>query len=190
MGAIFRFDPGRGDLFKVRDKVVRRLHRIDAAAEAGGFVEATLPLSSNGSDAPTMVTARVSAVQGFSGGHDGALIEGSMGVIIPADAWTLGGSVTTSFIDRAYANAYYGVTGPDAVASRLKRFTAGSGFRDVGVGVFANRPVSDRLSVGGVASYTCIVGEAARSPVVGVRGSRDQFFVGLTLTYRGGKAHR
>jgi MipA family protein len=164
VGPILRVDGGRGSLFAVKDAVIARLPKVKAAPEVGGFIEAGYPLGGG-----VQLRGRVSLVQGLGAGHGGLLGEGSASVLAPATPrLMLGVSVQASWQDRRYARAFFGVDTAGAAASGLPEFQAGAGLRDLGAGVFVSR----------------LQDSAARSPVVRVRGRRDQILGGLALAYR------
>jgi MipA family protein len=183
-GPILRYDAGRNDGGKVKDAVVALMAPVKASVEAGGFIEATLPMQASQGSNPTLLNARLSLVQGLNGGHEGLLAEASLGVIKPLGRWTIGGGLTLAAGDGDYTNANFGVSAADAAATGLDPYRAGGGLRDAGLSVFTSYAVNDRLSVDLVAGYSKLLGDAADSPVVADRGSDEQGFVGLGLTWR------
>lgn len=182
-GPILRYDGGRNDSDKVEDAVVSRMAPVEAAFEAGGFVEATLPLAGTGTE-PLLVTARLSVVQGLDGGHEGLLAEAQLGVVKPLGRWSVGGGITLAAADGDYTNAYFGVSAADAAVTGLDAYQAGGGLRDAGLAAFASYAVNDRLSVDLSAGYSKLLGDAADSPVVVDRGQAGQAFVGLGVTWQ------
>lgn len=184
-GVIARLDAGRNDLFDAEDVVVQQLTRVDSSLEAGGFMELSRPYSAMGGG---LLVARISAVRGLSGGHEGTLVEGSVGSLRSLGRyWTTGVFVTATAQDDRYADAYFGVSARDAAATGLRRFEARSGLRDVGLSAFAARQVSRRLSMTYTVAYSRLVSDAGQSPIVTERGSRDQLFGGVSLTWRYGQ---
>lgn len=183
-GPIVRYDPGRNDLFNVHDAVVRKMHRVSGALEAGGFVELTRQIGSLETSAPSFFNARLSAAKAVDVGHDGALVEGSAGLSHLAGGWLLGANVTAAYGSKAYQSAYFGVDARDALQTGLGRYSAGAGLRDVGAGVIIGRSFGAKWSGILIGAYSRIVGDAAKSPVVRDRGSRNQGFVGFSVSYR------
>lgn len=92
-----------------------------------------------------------------------------------------------SFFDKEYAESAYGITANQALASGYRPYKAKAGVAEVGVGGSARYRITDNLSAMAFGSYTRIVGDAAKSPLVtGPGGSKDQFKAGLGLTYQFG----
>ena len=182
-GPILRYDLGRNDGSKVDDPIVALTTPVKSSFELGGFVEATVPLGASGG-APTLLTARLSVVQGLNGGHEGALAEASIGVVKPLGRWTIGAGLGTSAASDGYTRAYFGVSPGDAAKTGLAAYQPSGGFLDVGVSLFASYDVTDHWSVDALAGYTILLGDAADSPLVKDRGRAEQPFAGLGLTYR------
>lgn len=157
---------------------------VKASFEAGAFVDTTVPIQSNGGGEPTLVLARLSVVQGLDGGHEGILAEAALGVLKPLGKWTIGGGVTLAAGDGDYTNAFFGVSAADAAVTGLSPYAAGGGLRDAGVAVFTSYAVNDRLSVDLTTSYNKLLGDAADSPVVVERGTADQVFAAIGLTWQ------
>ncbi len=180
-GPIVRYNMGREN---VKDNVVDLLPEVDGTIEVGAYLAGGIPLSDASAGAPTILTARIEATKGVSGGHDGSLFSGSLGLIAPlTDDLTLITSVSATYMSASYANSFFDISAASAAASGLTAFNADAGFRDVGVGLTANYSLTENLGVFALGRYTHIVGDAADSPIVKVRGSANQFLVGAGLTY-------
>ncbi|CAN7275062.1 MipA/OmpV family protein [Bosea sp. LjRoot90] len=92
-----------------------------------------------------------------------------------------------SFFDKEYAESAYGITVNQALASGYRSYKPKGGVGEVGVGGSARYRITDNLSATAFGSYTRLVGDAAKSPLVtGPGGSKDQFKAGLGLTYQFG----
>lgn len=92
-------------------------------------------------------------------------------------------SVDTAFGDGKYMQTYFGVDGPDALASGFPVFRAGSGLRKAGISLSLDQYLSPKWSVGVRMNYERLFGDAADSPVTAIAGSPDQMFAGLVLGY-------
>lgn len=183
VGPIVRLDLGRNALFKVNDPVVARLPKIKVAPEFGAFIQAQVPIFADRPQALAL-TARLSAVKGTSAGHGGVLVEGDLGAVKSiGDRTTTGVSVTFSWQDRRYADAYFGVDQAAAAATGLSRFSGKAGIRDLGSSVFIARTLSEHWSASAFASLTELKSSAADSPIVQERGRTRQTFLGLSATY-------
>ncbi len=177
-GPIIRYDRGRSS--SVDDSVVALLPEVDGSIELGGFVGAGLPLSVIGLDNSSIITGRVEYLQGLGGGHEGATIGASVGLVSPVtDSLTLISSLSTTYMSGSYADSYFDISAAGSAASGLSVFDADNGFRDVGITFVANYELNENWSVNGVGSFTRLIGDAAASPIVAERGSSNQFLGGL-----------
>ena len=111
--------------------------------------------------------------------------EMATGVAVPLSE-TLSSSVeaSASWADSTYMDSYFGVSRTQSAKSGHSRYAADSGFKDVGIALGLNYMISEAVGVSGLVQYTRLVGDAADSPIVEDKGSADQFFTGMFLTYR------
>ena len=65
--------------------------------------------------------------------------------------------------------------------SGLPAFNARAGTRDVAAGLVAIIPVNDRLLAGAGVLYSRLLNDAANSPIVDLRGDRDQLLYGIGM---------
>jgi MipA family protein len=181
-GPIIRYDQGRSS--SVDDSAVALLPEVDGSVELGAFVGAGIPLSVLGVESQSILTARVEALKGLNGGHEGATVGASLGLVSPVtESFTLISSLSTTFMSEKYADSYFGVSAAGSAASGLPTFDADQGFRDVGVTLIANYKLNENWSLNGIGSYTRLIGDAADSPIVEDRGSANQFLGGLGFSY-------
>ena len=180
-GPIVRYNTGRKN---VKDNIVDLLPEVDGTLEVGAYLAGGIPLSDPAAGTPAILTARIEATKGVSGGHDGSLFTGSVGVITPLSSdLTLISNVSATYMSKSYADSFFDISAAGSAASGLAIYNAGAGFRDVGVGLTANYSLTGNLSVFGLGRYSRIVGEAKNSPVVKDRGSANQFLLGAGLIY-------
>ena len=99
-------------------------------------------------------------------------------------------SLNAEYGDSEFTDYYYSITPAGSLASGLPVFKASSGFTDVGARVLLGYDLDGNLANGGVAlvvagSYSHLLGDAKRSPVVSIRGSADQWIgaVGIGYTF-------
>lgn len=83
-----------------------------------------------------------------------------------------------------YQRAYFGVDAAEALTSGLTSHRPGSGVHAYGAMTGAYYQFGRTWGVYAFAGYDRLTGDAARSPIVTHKGSRDQFSTGLSLTYR------
>ncbi len=110
----------------------------------------------------------------------GASVFGSYPVLKPL---TLGGGVGTTYGSGSYMSTQFSVTPADALASGLPVYQADAALRDARAWLLALLHLSKSWSVGGGVIYSRLADEAARSPIVSDRGSRDQFVYGIGAMY-------
>lgn len=89
-----------------------------------------------------------------------------------------------SFASAKYFDAYYGVDAQEAIASNLAEYRPGSGLKSAGVGGAVTWKVTNPVTASLFGEYARLTGPAAKSSLVRERGSRDQFTVGISTTYR------
>jgi outer membrane protein len=151
------------------------LGRVKSTIELGGFAQVELTDS---------LRLRGFLRKGLNG-HDGLV--GDLGV---DKIWRNGDRYVFSlgprvlWSDAKYQRAYFGVSRAAALATGLPAYDPGSGIHAValqggGLKQFGKGP----FGLFGIARYERLVGDAAKSPVVRQLGSRNQYTVGLGLSY-------
>jgi outer membrane scaffolding protein for murein synthesis (MipA/OmpV family) len=181
-GPIIRQGEGRDK--SVKDTKVKLLPKIDSEIEVGVFLGSGIPLEALGMDTKSIVAANVEYIHGLKGGHEGSTFAGSLSLVTPvSDQLSFVTSVSTTYIDNKYANAFYGISSDGSAASGLAAYTAKGGFSDVGVSLASSYQWTEAWSIGATVGYTRIIGDAAKSPIVKDRGSVDQYSAGVGLTY-------
>ena len=90
----------------------------------------------------------------------------------------LGVGVNSSFATSSYMDTYFSVEASEVAASGLPAFRARGGARDVGGEVYTILSFHPHFALFSRFAYNRLIGDAARSPIVRVAGSRDQVFVG------------
>lgn len=171
-GPIVRYSGGRDE---DDNNALDGLSDVDDSIEVGGFVGYELGIWS----------VAMTVTQDVAGGHEGLLAEMSTGVAVPLSE-TVSSSIEASatWADSNYMDAFFGVSGGQALRSGYARHEADAGFKDVGVAVGLNYMVTETITVAGRAEYKKLLGDAADSPIVKDEGSDDQFFTGMFLTYK------
>jgi outer membrane protein len=140
--------------------------------EAGGFVE-LFPVRS--------FRLRGQLRQGI-GGHKGLV--GSLGadlVLRDADTYIFSVGPRARWADRAYQQAYFGVTPAVAARTGLAPFAPDGGFYAYGAMAGLTYKLGRNWGARGYVGYDRLVRNAADSPIVRAYGSRDQFSGGAGL---------
>jgi outer membrane scaffolding protein for murein synthesis (MipA/OmpV family) len=151
------------------------LEDIPAAAELGGFAQYSRGQFSLKGDIR----------RGF-GGHEGVVADFSAQVSRRSGdvAWSFG--PRTTLAGARYVDVYFGVDPAGAASSGLPAFEARGGVVSFGAGGSAVHPLTDNAALTFFAGYDRLAGDAARSPIVEMRGERDQFSLGVAFGYRFG----
>ena len=92
-----------------------------------------------------------------------------------------------TYAGNGYANTYFGVTPEGALASGLPAFNPDAGWKNWSVSALGTYALTGDLLhgllvVGGV-SYSRLLNDFARSPVVSIAGDRNQWYYALGLGY-------
>ena len=96
----------------------------------------------------------------------------------------ISGGPRFSMASADYFDTYYGVDAEESKKSGLKEYDPGGGFKSVGAGGAITWKATDRVTASLFAEYAHLVGPAADSSLVKQRGSKDQFMIGISTTYR------
>lgn len=173
---------------RVSDPQVRALARPGVAIELGGYVGIgrTGVITSD----YDKVSLTVSYAHDVAGVHDSYAIMPSLDYGTPLSTKSyVGINVSGTYIGDGYADTYFSVSAPGAVASGLPAFTARKGWKDWTVSTLGVVSLSGDLTGGlqlmGGVSYRRLLNDAADSPVTSIAGSRDQWtgLLGLGYTF-------
>lgn len=179
---IVEFDNFRlGPTLKVRlprregdDAKLRGLGDVNFAVELGGFAEYWFT---------PWLRARGELRQGVSG-HHGLTGDLAADVVVPVTPQlTLSGGPRLSFDSGKTMQTYFGVDPAQSVLSGLPVYNPSGGVRSYGAGVMARYEITPQWATHLFVEYERLIGSAADSPLVALRGSRDQVTTGLGVTY-------
>lgn len=171
-GPIARYGSGRdeGD-----NDALDGLGYIDDSIELGGFAKYETGIWS----------AAMTVTQDVGGGHDGMVAEMATGMAVPfTEKLRSSVEASVSWADGNYMESFFGVSRSQSLKSGHDRFEAESGFKDVGIMLGLDYMITEAVGVSGRVQYKRLIGDAADSPVVVDKGSADQFFTGMFLTYK------
>lgn len=179
-GPLIGLRRGRGNV----NSPVRFFHHLDDTETAGGFIE----WEHVGKDPRYGATITISADDAVYGEKTGGwtivtrgTIRRPLDFINPGFIVSLTGDI--SWVARPYMRTYFGVSPTDAAASGLPAFNPSDGFNRIGVALSVDQFLSRHFSIGLRGYYADTLGEAARSPVVSIAGSQNQFFAGAVVGY-------
>ena len=126
---------------------------------------------------------RAEVRQGF-GGHHGVVSDLTADIVVPVTPkLTLSGGPRLTLATDKAQDPYYSVTASQAVSSGLPVYTAKGGVQSWGLGAQARYTWSPQWAAYTYLEYQRLSGDAANSPLVSLRGSRDQIQVGTGVTY-------
>jgi outer membrane protein len=170
-GPVGKFVPART---ASSDTALNGLGDVNAAFEVGGFAE-YFPVD--------WFRARAEVRQGF-GGHHGVVADFSGDFIVPlSQQWTLSGGPRFTLENASATAPYFSITPAQALASGLPMFNAKGGAHSAGAGLQARYQLTPKWEVHSYAEYQHLLGDAAASPLVRLRGSRDGVTAGIGLSY-------
>jgi MipA family protein len=99
----------------------------------------------------------------------------------------VGASLSAEHVGGSYARTYYGVTPAGALASGLDPYTLDGGWKNWRGTLLGTYSLSGDLRRGAaifaVGSYSRMLGDFRRSPIVADVGDADQYFAALGLSY-------
>lgn len=160
----------------VQDRVVRKLPEVDPSLDLGLFVA----YEDVGEDPRDRWRLDASVGAGVVGGNEGYVLVGSFRRWLPVGRFAaIGTSLAATWGSGGYMDSYFSVGRKGAADSGLPEFEAGAGLRDVRITLGLVQPLSREWQVGVGALYSRLMDDAAGSPIVSERGSRDQFAVGV-----------
>ena len=183
-GPSFRLRSDRtGD---VKDDTVALAEPLDTAFEVGPSVGLNFTGLLNRRDR-LGVSAEVR--WDILGAHEGMLIEPGVSYFTPVGrgaSLQLGASAT--FVDDDYAQYYYSVTPRQSADTGLPQFAAQGGLTSIGLLAIATydldgNALNGGFNIYGVGGYSQLQGDGAATPYTSIRGSADQFILGIGLAY-------
>ncbi len=154
---------------------LRGMGDVSTSIELGGFVSYTLN---------NKTRFRVRARQDVAGGHNGFTVQlDASQTFIRDGRFALSGFVSSMFGSVNYMKSFFGVSPAQALLSGMPAFRPKSSFKDVTVGTNGSYAFNAQWSLVANASYERLLGDAAKSPLVAIRGSKDQFSVSTFVVY-------
>jgi len=171
---------------RIKDDVVESLGKLDTAVELGGNAGVTVYDLLTGYDS---LTFSADARWDVAGAHKGMLWGPSISYFTPVSKGAaVNLAVTAEHMDDDFADYYFSVSPAGSVLSGLPAFSADSGWKSAGANLLVGVDFDGDLTNGGLAGfvtggYTRMLGDARRTPLTAVRGSRNQWLVGAGLGY-------
>jgi len=184
-GPIVRYGSGRNDRRRVDDPVVSLLEKVDDAMEFGFAFSGGVPVDIIGIDDPGIIATRIEVIHGLNSGHGGTTVEGAFRFVRPlSNKFTLVSSLSLTWASSDYQQAFFSISPEDALRSGLPEFSANAGLKDIGFAIAGRYKFNQRWRTSVLLRVKRLVGTAADSPVVSIRGNSNQPFLGINLEYR------
>jgi outer membrane scaffolding protein for murein synthesis (MipA/OmpV family) len=156
-------------------KDLKGLDPVRFGGELGGFAEVY----------PTdWLRIRAELRQGIRS-HNGLVADvAADGFVDVSDNVRLSAGPRLSAATSDYFDAYYGVSGSESAKSGYSQYKPSGGLGSLGAGAAITWKATEKLETSAFAEYKRLMGPAADSSIVREGGSRNQFLVGLSATYR------
>ncbi|KQO13435.1 structural protein MipA [Sphingomonas sp. Leaf242] len=188
VGPIVQLNFNRSSLGNIVDLRVRALGKRATAVELGGYV---------GIGKTGVLTSpydKLSVTLGYrhdiSNVHDSGIWNPSITYFTPLSRKAaIGVFASADIVERGYAQTYYSVSTAQSVASGLPIYAAGAGLKNWTLGAIGSYSLTGDLLQGikivAGGTYGRMEGDIARSPLVAIAGSRDQWLgtIGLAYTF-------
>jgi outer membrane scaffolding protein for murein synthesis (MipA/OmpV family) len=130
-------------------------------------------------------TARVNFRRDLFDNYDGSLVVARLGYgFSVARKARVILNVGTTYADENFMSTYFGVTDSQSSASGLPAFDADNGIKDVSVGANLIYPFYKNWVLLTFASYSRLLNDAAKSPLVANVGTENQFRMLFGIGYR------
>lgn len=167
-----------GDLLNPRDhsdnNALRGLRDINYSLELGAFAE-YWPVP--------FFRTRLELLQAVTG-NDGFIANLEADYVYRPDfRWQFTLGPRLEIANTQFESTYFSVNSIESARSGLPEFHASGGLHSAGLEATARYNVSDRFSIRAFAEWQRLLGDAADSPIVQLRGSEDQFEFGVGAAY-------
>jgi outer membrane protein len=170
-GPVAKFVPARN---QGSNTALYGLGDVNAAFELGGFIEYF----------PVDWFRLRNETRGGFGGHGGVVSDFSADFIVPVTrALTISAGPRFTWESTAATAPYFSINQAQAMATGLSVFDAKGGAHSAGVGAQVKYRINPQWEVHSYVEYERLLGDAAKSPLVMVRGSANQTTVGIGASY-------
>jgi outer membrane scaffolding protein for murein synthesis (MipA/OmpV family) len=174
-GPVLSMRPARDD--GVEDAVVRRLRKVDATGEAGGFVEYGFGDTLTKGD-------RLSVGLEARGGKGTQITWGLQYQAARTGAFQYGVDLRATYADDRYMDTYFSVDADNSLRSGLPVYKASGGLKSTSIGLTASVDLARQWTLVVRLGVSRLAGDASDSPIVRLRGDATSTAFGLALGYR------
>jgi outer membrane protein len=117
-------------------------------------------------------------------GHRGLKLVGDIRyVTVSSNDLIITSTASIEWANNDFMHSYFSITPEQSIASGLPEYNAGSGIKNIGLSLGANYTLSRHWAVVANLGYKRLIGDVARSPLVRMRGSVNQFSSGMFAVY-------
>ncbi|MBO9581531.1 MAG: MipA/OmpV family protein [Sphingobium sp.] len=177
-----RFDRNQ----QIHDPIVYALGRRGIAIEAGANAGISIGRLTNPYDS---LSIGVDVRWDVADVHKGTVVQPTVSYLTPLSrAFAAVLSLTAEHVDGNYAHYYFDVTPSGSAATGLPVYSAHNGWKSAGLSLLTFYDLDHNLANGGFAlvggvSYSRMLGNVARSPIISVRGAKAQWLMGAGVAY-------
>ncbi|HEY0412941.1 MAG TPA: MipA/OmpV family protein [Allosphingosinicella sp.] len=171
---------------RIKDPVVRALGKIDRAVEVGAYGG----IARNGVLNPyDSLGVRLTWLHDVTNTHGSNILSPSVDYTTPLSTRTVAIlSLSADHVGTGYGRTYFSVTPAGSLRTGLPIYTAGSGWKNVRGSLFLGQTLTGdlrrpRLSLFAGVSYSKLLGDFRRSPIVSIRGNPNQYLATAGLAY-------
>jgi outer membrane protein len=171
---------------RIKDPQVRALGKIDTAIELGAYAGVTKNRVLHRYDS---LGARITWQKDVSDTHGSAIVTPEIDYSTPLSTRTYALlSLQAEHVGKGYAQTYYSIDAAGAARSGLAVYNADSGWKDYRISLVMGQALTGdlrhpALSLFAGLSYSRLLGDFRRSPIVSVAGSPNQYLATLGLAY-------
>ena len=170
----------------IKDPVVERLGKLKRAIEVGASAGVSFNKVLNPYDS---LSIGADVRWDVNGAHRGMVIDPAINYFTPLSRGiAVNVGIDAEHASDKYMDYYYSISPAGSAVSGLPAFQARGGWLRVGGSLLAAFDLNGDLQDGGfsviaLGTYQRLLNDAARSPIVSIRGSRNQWSVGGGLAY-------
>lgn len=147
---------------------------VGTSIELGAFISFLLPND----------RFRARLRQDIAGGHKGATLQlDYTHTFIRGQRLSLSGTLGADAASGAYMKTFFGVNAVQAARTGLPAYRAASGFKDANAGINGSYVLNDNWTVFATLNYERLLGKAANSPLIRLRGDRNNVSASSFLVY-------
>ena len=176
----------RTSLKNIDDPRVRALGKLDTAIELGGYVG----IGKTGviTSPYDRLSVSVSYRHDVTGTHDSYVLTPTINYLTPLSTKAaVGLFASADRVGAGYARTYYGVRPGQVLASGLPAYTLDDGWKSYSIGAVGTYALTGDLLHGfkvvAGTTYSKMLGDIGRAPIVRIAGDRDQWISAIGLAY-------